>query len=82
EFIPVINENDFETIQKLSIFLRITEELCKIQNGNIKELQCKINKNNIKIIQVKQISTSENLFTSLQSEKDFKKVFNKNLIIE
>lgn len=81
DYRPVIDSDDYEAIQKLSIFVRISEELCKTQDGNIKELKCVKTKNNVKIIPIKDGSADLYLPSALQSEKTFKKLFDRNLII-
>lgn len=81
DYSPLISQNDYETILKLSIFVKISEELSKAHNGSIQEIKCKITKNNVKLILTKNdFDSSESECTSLQSEKFFKKVFDKNLI--
>ncbi len=81
DYCPVIDSGDFETIRKLSIFVRVCEELCKSQNGNIKEIKCSTEKNNIKITPVSHDAKALQLPKTLQCEKAFRKIFGRNLII-
>ncbi len=82
EYRDVITSDDFDLIQKLSIFIRISEELCKIQNGNIIELKCKATKNNVKIIPISKFLSKIDLSPTLQCEKTFRKLFGRSLILE
>ncbi|MDW5299188.1 MAG: exopolyphosphatase [Sedimentibacter sp.] len=82
DYYPVINQDDYNAIQKLSLFVRISEELCKSQNGNIKELKCSIKKNNVNIIPINYEYSGIELPTYLQSEKAFKKIFFSNMNVK
>jgi exopolyphosphatase/guanosine-5'-triphosphate,3'-diphosphate pyrophosphatase len=81
DYQPVINSDDYEAIQILSLFVRISEELCKTQNGNIKELKCIKTKNSVNII-IEGNSSNQYIPALLQCEKAFKKLFDKNLVLQ
>ena len=74
----IINEEDIEIIQKLSILLKISRNLHKVINENIDKLQCTLLENEVII----NIKVSSKICFQLEENSDFEKAFHKKLVVE
>jgi len=76
-----INKEDFDAIRKLSIFVRIAEELDRNDYGSIEGLQCSSKGNDVVIRLVPSGKSDTWSDFELKSVKDFKKLFDKNIAL-
>lgn len=74
----IINEEDIEIIQNLSILLRISRNLHKVINENIDNLQCTLLENEVLI----NITVSSKISFQLEETFDFEKIFHRKLVVE
>ena len=70
-----------ETINKLSILLRISENLDRCLNGNIKMVSCNIELDTVTITVDPIADPILEVSAALDCASSFKKTFNKKLII-
>ncbi|MHC1720422.1 MAG: HD domain-containing protein [Clostridiaceae bacterium] len=81
EYKMYISKEDYEVIRKLSIFVRIAEELDKNDYGSVEGLQCTCNENKVVIRLVPAVRAETWSGFELKSEKDFRKLFGRNIAL-
>lgn len=79
EYIAIIGEEEYAIAQKLATLVRLAEEICKSQNGYIKEIKCKLSKEEVHLMLIAEDNTPQYMAESMQSGKSFKKIFNRGL---
>ena len=78
----LITEQDLEIIDKLSILLRISENLDRCLNGNIKMISCNIDIDTVTITVDAIADPILEVSAAMDCASSFKKTFNKKLIIK
>ena len=77
-----MDQNDYEAIRKLGMFVRISEALDRNEYGHVEKIQCTVEQDQIKIIlSARRVADLEIAAANL-SGKAFKKVFGKKLVFE
>lgn len=82
QYQPIIDKADFKIIKKLSLFLRIAEQLDRSEFGTITDLTSLILPNQVKITINTDTNPELEIAEALKNRKDFKKRFDKDLVIE
>lgn len=77
----LIDKQDYEVIKKLSLFVRIAENLDRNEFESINNLDCYISKNRLEIKLLTNNTPELEIGAAMRSEKDFYKLFKKNLVI-
>lgn len=78
----LITEQDLEIIDKLSILLRISENLDRCLNGNIKMVSCNIEFDTVTITVDAKSDPLLEISAAMDCSLSFEKIFNKKLIIK
>jgi exopolyphosphatase/guanosine-5'-triphosphate,3'-diphosphate pyrophosphatase len=74
-----MTRNDYEAVKKLSLFVRAAEELDRNEYGSVEALHCSLEENKVKMNLVSKKAPEQGNILSLKCEKDFRKIFGKNL---
>ncbi|APM39500.1 exopolyphosphatase [Clostridium kluyveri] len=74
----IINEEDIEIIEKLSVLLRVSRNLHKVVDKNIDKIQCTLLEKEVII----NITVSSKVPFQLEETSDFEKIFNRKLTVE
>lgn len=77
----LIDKYDFERVNKLSLMLRIAENLDRYGFGNVKNIACYITKDSLQIMLQTNNSPDLEINSVLKNEKKFAKMFAKKLVI-
>lgn len=81
EYGALIDKDHFEQIKKLSMFVRIAEELDRNEYGTVENIHCYIMPESVQIA-LKSGSTPElEIAAAMKNEKAFEKLFNRKLYI-
>jgi exopolyphosphatase/guanosine-5'-triphosphate,3'-diphosphate pyrophosphatase len=78
----IINKEDIEIIEKLSVLLRISESLDIAMNSNIDKIHCYISENEVVINIASKNDPLLEINFALESAPSFEKIFNKKLVIK
>ncbi|MBZ4644519.1 MAG: exopolyphosphatase / guanosine-5-triphosphate,3-diphosphate pyrophosphatase [Petroclostridium sp.] len=81
EYDALIDKSDYETIKKLSLFLRIAEKLDRNEYGSVEDIACYITDDSIQIMLKSSNYPELEIAAAMKSEKNFEKLFNKRLYI-
>ncbi|KAB3531786.1 exopolyphosphatase [Alkaliphilus serpentinus] len=81
KYSTLINKADYEAIKKLSIFLRIAEQLDRSEFGSVEEVACYLTEDCLQIMVKSPNSPELEIETAMKAEGDFKKLFNRRLVI-
>lgn len=82
EYGSLLNKEDFEVIKKLSLFIRIAEELDRTEIGIVQGVECLVDKKEV-IIKLRTTRSAElEKSVAMKSAKAFEKAFGRRLIIE
>ncbi|MFL0197171.1 exopolyphosphatase [Clostridium sp. WILCCON 0269] len=81
-YAKIINKNDIEIIEKLSILLRISENLDRAMNGNIHKINCSISEKEVVIDITSKNDALLEINSVLEAAPAFEKIFNKKLVIK
>jgi exopolyphosphatase / guanosine-5'-triphosphate,3'-diphosphate pyrophosphatase len=76
-----MSKSDYEAVKKLSLFVRAAEELDRNEYGSVEAMHCSLEEDKVKINLVSKKATEPGNTFSLKCEKDFKKIFGRNLEI-
>jgi exopolyphosphatase/guanosine-5'-triphosphate,3'-diphosphate pyrophosphatase len=77
----LITEQDLDIVDKLSILLRISENLDRCLNGNIKMVSCNIELDTVTITVDTKADPLLEISSAMDCALSFEKIFNKKLII-
>ena len=81
KFDMLINKEDIEKVEKMSIFLKIAEKLDRSEYGSIEGLNCYITEEDVQVM-LKSTTTSElEISSAMKFDKDFKKIYDRKLYI-
>ncbi len=81
DFSQYIDKNDYEVVKKLSMFVRIAEELDRNEFGSVVDIQCHIGKDSVEMILKTKRPADLEIAAAMRSSAAFVKVFGKNLYI-
>lgn len=76
-----MTKGDYEAVKKLSLFLRIAEELDRNEYGSVEAISCALEEDRVRINLVSSKASEPGSAFSLKCEKDFRKAFGRNLEI-
>jgi exopolyphosphatase/guanosine-5'-triphosphate,3'-diphosphate pyrophosphatase len=79
EYKLYMTKGDYEAVKKLSLFLRIAEELDRNEYGSVEGISCSLEGDRVGIKLVSGNGNEQASAFSLKCEKDFRKAFGKNL---
>jgi exopolyphosphatase / guanosine-5'-triphosphate,3'-diphosphate pyrophosphatase len=77
-----LGRSEFEKVRMLGLLVRIAEGLDRNEYGNIQGIQCSITEGNVKILLSTIRSVDLEIEAARLSEKAFRKIFNRGLLIE
>ncbi|MCW2277595.1 exopolyphosphatase [Heliophilum fasciatum] len=77
----ILSEEDWKTLRKLSIILRIAESLDRSEAAVIQDLRCHQHVGAVHLIAITSVPAELEVFDACKVASDFKKVFDHNLII-
>ncbi len=75
----IISERDYESIKKLSIILKIAENLDRSEDGFIESVKCLVNDDSIQIMLKSRHDTNLQAFAVSKNRKAFAKMFDRKL---
>jgi exopolyphosphatase/guanosine-5'-triphosphate,3'-diphosphate pyrophosphatase len=78
----ILSSEDIATIDKLSILLRISESLDTAMNSNVTVIQCSIERDKVVITLQAKSDTVLEVHDAIEAAPAFKKIFNRNLVIQ
>ncbi|MBP1743207.1 MAG: exopolyphosphatase [Firmicutes bacterium] len=79
EYKLYMDKSDYEAVKKLSLFVRIAEELDRNEYGSVEAMHCSEKEDRVKINLVSGKASEPGSVISLKCGKDFRKVFGRNL---
>ncbi|MCT4593452.1 MAG: exopolyphosphatase [Anaeromicrobium sp.] len=82
EYDMLISEDDYNTIRKLALLLKMSEMLDRNEYGSVKDIKANISKEHAKIILTSNNSLELEIEAAMKSEDDFYKLFKRKLIME
>lgn len=82
EFAGLINKNDYELVKKLSVFIKIAEELDRTEIGVVQGIELKIENKQVKMTLRTSKTAELEKNIAMRSSKAFEKAFNKKLILK
>ncbi|MDT8717222.1 exopolyphosphatase [Clostridium sp. 19966] len=77
----ILNSDDMAIIEKLGLLLRISENLDRAMNSNVKKLYCNISEDEVKINVLSDSDASLEINSAMDCSNAFKRIFNKKLTI-
>lgn len=77
----LLNKIDYDTVKRLSIFLRIAEKLDRSEFGCVEEVACYLTEDCLQIMVKSPNSPELEIEAAMKTEGDFKKLFNRRLVI-
>lgn len=80
-FEKLLSQEDLVTIEKLGLLLRISENLDRAMNSNVKKLYCNISDEEVKINVLSNSDASLEINSAMDCSSAFKRIFNKKLNI-
>ena len=75
----IISERDYESIKKLSIILKIAENLDRSEDGFIESVKCLVNDDSIQLMLKSSHDTNIQAFAVSKNRKAFAKMFDRKL---
>ena len=75
----IISEKDYESIKKLSIILKIAENLDRSEDGFVESVKCLVNDDSIQIMLKSRHDTNLQAFAVSKNRKAFAKMFDRKL---
>ncbi len=81
EYEPIICKKDMARLEKLSVFLQIAEQLDRVENGVVKNINVKINNKNVKIALLADENPELDIESAMRFKDKFEKYFNRKLEI-
>lgn len=79
EYKLYMTKSDYEAVKKLSLFVRIAEELDRNEYGSVAGISCRLDNRGVGIKLIPGNEKEPGNAFSLKCEKDFRKAFGKNL---
>lgn len=81
EFQMLINKNDYEIINKLSVFVNIAERLDRTEYGSVEDVECFIEGDTLQIMLKSSVSPELEIAATSKCQRAFKRLFNKKLLV-
>lgn len=77
----LIDKNDYETIKKLSLFVRIAEKLDRSEYGSVEDVVCYLTPDALQIMLKTSNAPELEIAAAMKNGKAFEKIFHKKLYI-
>lgn len=81
EYNLFINKNDYESVRKLGMLVRIAEELDRNEYGSVEEIHCDIGREQVQMLLKTGRAAELEIAVAKQSSKAFEKLFGRKLVI-